>query len=109
MIFPYINDEPVVPIEIKDASHNWILFHGYLDSGADYSVFHPDVADILGINIYKGKKIFLTVGDGAKIESYINTLNVRFANKEFAAEISFCPSLGIGTNILGLRSFFDNF
>lgn len=109
MIFPYLNDEPVLPIKIRNKSNDWIPFHGYLDSGAGYSVFHRDVAEILGINIYQGKKIFLTVGNGAKIDGYIHGLLVRFAQKEFYADISFSPSLGIGTNIIGLKSFFDNF
>ncbi|MBI4009239.1 hypothetical protein HY357_03330 [Candidatus Roizmanbacteria bacterium] len=109
MIFPYLNDEPVLSIKIRNKSGDWIPFHGYLDSGAGYSVFHLDVAEILGIKIYQGKKIFLTVGDGAKIESYIHKLPVKFSEKEFTAEISFSPSLGTGTNILGMKSFFDNF
>lgn len=109
MIFPYLNGEPVLPIQIKNHSGNWITFHGYLDSGAAYSVFHVDVAEILGVKIYQGRKIYLTVGDGAKIETYIHQLLVKFGGKELAAEISFSPSLGTGTNILGMKSFFDHF
>ena len=61
------------------------------------------------IYIYKGKEILLTVGDGSKIPAFVHRLSVFFANKHFLADISFSPSLGIGANILGLRSFFDNF
>ena len=109
MIFPYLDNEPILPVGIKDRDNHWYLFYGYLDSGAGFSVFHQDVAKILTIDIFKGKKIFLTVGNGAKIETYIHKVPVRFAGKEFIAEISFSPNLGIGTNILGLKSFFDNF
>lgn len=109
MIFPYLDGNPVVPVEIQDNRGEWHKFFGYLDSGAGYSVFHADVAEILEIDIYKGKEIALTVGDGAKIESFVHRLPVNFANKELMAEISFSPSLGIGTNILGMKTFFDNF
>lgn len=109
MIFPYLDDEPVVPIEIQDHLGGWHKFYGYLDSGAGYSVFHTDVAEILGINIYKGREIDLTVGDGSKIPTFVHKLSVRFAGRQFLAEISFSPSLGIGANILGMKSFFDRF
>lgn len=109
MIFPYLENEPVIPIEIQGKSGVWQQFFGYLDSGAGYSVFHKDVAEILKINIYKGRKIDLTVGDGSEIPAYVHKLPVRFTGKEFIAELSFSPSLGIGSNILGMKSFFDNF
>lgn len=109
MIFPYLDGEPVLPVEIQDGCGEWHKFFGYLDSGARYSVFHIDVAEILGIDIYKGREIALTVGDGAKIESFIHKLPVIFAKKKLIAEISFSPSLGIGSNILGMKSLFDNF
>ncbi len=109
MIFPYINGESIVTFEIKSEVGIWIPFWAYVDSGARYSVFHPDHAKILGVNIYKGRKIPLTVGNGMNIDTYIHKLPVKFAEKEFTAEISFSPSLGTGTNILGMKSFFDNF
>ena len=109
MIFSYLDNEPIVPLEIQSISGQWIEFYAYLDSGAGYSVFHSDHAELLGVDIYKGKEIKLTVGDGSEIPTFIHKLSVRFAGQEFLAQISFSPSLGIGTNILGMKSFFDNF
>jgi len=109
MIFPYLDREPLIPLEIRKTDGNWLEFYAYVDSGAGYSVFHSDHAEVLGINIYKGRKINLTVGDGSEIPAFVHKLPVRFAGKKFIAEISFSPSLGIGTNILGIKSFFDNF
>jgi len=83
-----------------------------VDSGAGYSVFHADYAKALGINLKSGKsgrKINLLVGNGSKIETFVHKIPVRFANQEFVAEISFSSGLGIGTNILGMKSFFDKF
>lgn len=81
----------------------------YLDSSAGYSVFAKEYALAFGLNLKKGKKINLTVGNGEKIEAYVHRLPVKFASKEFIAEISFSPNLGVDTNILGMKSFFDNF
>lgn len=109
MIFPYIEGEPIVYLEIKAKDENWYNIPAYVDSGAGYSVFHVDYAEALGINFRSGREVSLTVGDGAEIPTFVHKLPVRFAGKEFIAEISFSPSLGIGTNILGMKSFFDNF
>lgn len=109
MIFPYIDDEPIVPLEIKSNKDEWIEFYAYIDSGAGFSVFHSDHAQVLGLTLQKGKKIFFTVGNGEKIPAYVHKIPTRFAGKEFLSEVAFSESLGIGTNLLGLASFFDKF
>ena len=109
MIFPYLDNEPIVPIEIKAKNGEWLEFHAYIDSGAGFSVFHSDHAEILGLKLESGRKIFFTVGSGEKIPAYIHKLPVKFAGKEFLAEVAFSSNLGVGTNLLGLASFFDNF
>jgi len=38
-----------------------------------------------------------------------NKILVKFAGKEFQAEVAFSSSLGVGVNLLGLTSFFDEF
>lgn len=109
MTFPYIDGEPIVPLEIQANSGEWIEFHSYIDSGAGFSVFHSDHAEVLGLKLEKGRKVFFTVGDGAQIPAYIHKIPVKFANRQFLAEIAFSPSLGVGTNLLGLASFFEKF
>lgn len=109
MIFPYLDDEPVVPLTIQGKNGEWLEFFAYIDSGAWFSVFHADYAGVLGLQIDRGRKIFLTVGDGAQIPAYVHKIPVKFAGKQFTAGIAFSPSLGVGTNLLGLTSFFEKF
>lgn len=109
MTFPYLDGEPIVPLTIQSKRGEWIELYAYIDSGAWFSVFHTDYAKSLGVQVDRGRKIFLTVGDGAQIPAYVHKLSVRFAGREFLAEIAFSPSLGVGTNLLGLVSFFDRF
>ncbi|MFQ6119186.1 MAG: hypothetical protein ACE5KE_04765 [Methanosarcinales archaeon] len=108
MEFPYIEMKgkllPIVPVEIKD-----VELYGFLDSGASYSIFHLDVADILELEVEEGDRIFVTLGDGSFISVYIHKLDVKFANKEFETQIGFSRYLGIGFNIIGRKGFFDNF
>lgn len=109
MKFQYIDGEPIASLDIQSKKGIWIEFHAYIDSGAGFSVFHSDDIEALGLKLEDGRKIFLTVGDGAQIPAYVHRIPVKFAGKEFLAEIAFSPSLGVGTNLLGLASFFDKF
>jgi hypothetical protein len=111
MIFPYIFLEgralPIVPLELK--GKEWIELHAFVDSGASYSIFHADIAEILGIEYTKGEKNYMTVGDGEKIPVFSHDINVRFNEMEFTAKIGFSNELGIGFDILGREGFFDRF
>jgi len=112
MKFPYVKYNnrylPIVPIEMK-GKEDWVVFDAYVDSGAGYSIFHIDVAEILGIDIEKGRESFVVVGDGSKIKVYIHDIEVRLADKEFRAVIGFSYRLGIGFNVLGQEDIFDRF
>jgi len=57
MIFPYLDNEPIVPLEMKAKNGEWLEFHAYIDSGAGFSVFHSDHAELLGLVLQKGRKI----------------------------------------------------
>ncbi len=113
MRFPYLPVDkkefaPIIPLKMfgKDG---WIGFEAYVDSGASFSIFHIDRAEILGIKYEKGERIHMTVGDGGLIEVFIHRLKVRLAGEGFFADIGFSKQLGIGFNLLGRKSFFDRF
>lgn len=113
MRFPYVEVEkgifaPVVRLEIA-APSRWIETEAYVDSGATYSIFRPEVAEILKINYSKGHKILLTVGDGGLIPVYLHNLKVKFAGHEFNATLGFSDKLGVEFNLLGRASFFKKF
>ncbi|ODS36993.1 hypothetical protein BEH94_08060 [Candidatus Altiarchaeales archaeon WOR_SM1_SCG] len=81
-----------------------------VDNGASYSVFKSNVADDLGINIYKGEPNPIMVGNGQKIIIYIHKLDIRLCGKTIRnAEIGFSNELNTGFNILGRKSIFDKF
>jgi len=99
---------PIVDIQIW-SSGRWVTFDAYVDSGATYTIFGPDNAEILGINLRSGRKIMIRVGDGKLIPVYLHKLPVQFSGQQFNATIGFSESLGVGFNILGRISFFDRF
>ena len=113
MRFPYYqlgpNDfAPIITLKIL-GKDGWTDLEAYIDSGASFSIFHKNRAEILGIDHRKGKRIYLTVGDGGLLTVYLHSLKVELANSRFNADIGFSDQLGVGFNLLGRRSFFDRF
>lgn len=113
MIFPYkkISSSkfgPIVPIVLQ-GKRRPVLFDVFVDSGADYSVFHEKVAILLGFKLTSGKKKIVTVGDGDEMLVYLHTVDVFFADYFFQAEIAFSSGLGAGFNLLGRKTFFEKF
>lgn len=113
MIFPYKKVSstkfgPIVPVVIR-GKHRPVLFDAFVDSGADYSVFHEKVAVLLGLKLISGKKKIVTVGDGDEMIIYLHTVDVNFAGFAFKASVAFSPGLGAGFNLLGRETFFEKF
>ncbi len=113
MIFPYkkiggMKYGPVAPIALKGLGR-WIPFDAFVDSGADYSVFHSDIALLIGLRLNSGEKKVVTVGDGDDMTVYVHTVPVRFAHFIFRAPIAFSSALGAGFNLIGRATFFEKF
>ncbi|MEK7077581.1 MAG: retropepsin-like aspartic protease [Patescibacteria group bacterium] len=101
----------------KDGQHfpmvEVILEHGaraisvkaLVDSGASFSVFHPEIAEYLGVKIERGRKIYLT-GIGGRILGYLHTLKLKLGRKTFRCKIVFSPEFKVSFNLLGRDNFF---
>ena len=111
MKFSYVNIRgkflPIVPIEIK-TKEGWVELRAFADSGATQSIF-SNFAEVLGVELEKGKRENAIVGDGSLIPIYLHKLKVNFANEQFNAVIGFSRRLGVEFNILGRKDFFDRF
>ncbi len=101
-------DFAVVPINFM--GQRSIHKRALVDTGAICSVFNSEIAEELGINIYKGKPKSLRVGNGQIITVYVHKLEVIICGKRIRqAEIGFSDELNVGFNILGRKSIFDKF
>jgi len=104
---------PIIPISLR-SKDGWIEVWAYVDSGAFYTIFDDKIAELLGIEITKGRKMLAVVGDGSFIPFYLHRLQVRLGEDEFTMEVGFSPKLGVGFNLLGMDLFdrykvtFDN-
>ena len=111
--FPYLKDAqgryaPLIYLQAWTGDR-WLYLQAYVDSGASWSVFHVDVAQLLGIKLNKAKRHYLSLGNGSVIPIYLQHIKVRFAGIEFSAPAGFSDALKVGFNLLGRAGFFSRF
>jgi len=89
-------------------------FVGYpviIDSGADYNIFHAEVADILGINLTKGDNRDIFGLGNQKIKGYEHNIQIKIPGlKTYTTAAVFSkkiPEHAFG--VLGNTGFFDHF
>jgi predicted aspartyl protease len=99
---------PIVSIWMKGLQEG-VEFKALVDSGAAYSVFQAEMAEILDLRLEQGKENYVCVGDGSMIKVYLHRIPVKLAGQEFEALIGFSRRLGIGFNIIGRLDIFDSF
>lgn len=111
--FPYLKDAlgryaPIVYLQTW-TGNRWLYLQAYVDSGASWSVFHVDVAQLLGIKLSRAKRHYIALGNGSVLPIYLNHIRVRFAGAEFTAPAGFSDALRVGFNLLGRAGFFSRF
>lgn len=83
-------------------------FFALIDSGATVSIFRSEVAESLGINIEKGKEMYLG-GVGGRIKGFLHRLTIEVAGKRFVCPIVFSRDYLVSFNLLGREGFFKRF
>jgi len=111
--FPYLKDAqghyaPLIYLQAW-TGNRWLYLQAYVDSGASWSVFHLDVAQLLGIKLTKAHRRYVTLGNGSVLPIYLEHVKVRFAGAEFLVPAGFSDALRMGFNLMGRAGFFDRF
>ena len=111
--FPYLKDAtghyaPIVYLPVWTGDR-WLYLQAYVDSGASWTVFHADVAELLGITLSKRGSRHMLLGNGNAIAVSLHRIRVRFAGRELAVPVAFSDALRVGFNLLGRAGFFDRF
>lgn len=111
--FPYMKDAhghyaPLVYLQAW-TGNRWLYLQAYVDSGASWSVFHLDVAQLLGIRLNRAKRRYIALGNGSVLPIYLQQIRVRFAGTEFLAPVGFSDALRSGFNLMGRAGFFTRF
>ena len=95
---------PVVDVELK-GKNKTLIVKALVDSGATFSIFRPEIADYLGIEIEKGKSIYLE-GIGGRILGYMHSLPLKLGERTFTCKLIFSQEFTVSFNLLGRDNFF---
>ena len=101
---------PIIPFEVSNGKKS-VRYLALVDSGSDLCVFHKEIADILDIDIEKGKKAHVSgVTEGEKQSYYIHPVTLSFGGLKHTADVGFMANLSkSGHGILGQYGFFDKY
>ncbi len=99
---------PIVPLKLK-GTNGFIEFQAFIDTGASYSLFPADVAEVLGLELEKGRKEEMVLGDGDILTVFVFNIEVSVAGKEFLAKIGFSKGIGVNLYIIGRKDIFERF
>jgi hypothetical protein len=98
---------PMIDVELI-GSRRRLVVKALIDSGATFSLFRPEIADYLGIEVSSGRSLYF-YGIKGKIFGYLHKIPVKVNQKRFDCYIAFSPELEVPFNILGRNNFFFPF
>jgi len=102
---------PVVPVRVKLKDLNF-QYEVLIDSGADFCLFHTEVAEYLEINLDKCKKGIVTGVGGKLSEYFLHPVSIEVGGWNYEMEVGFLPTIGGRSapyGIVGQKGFFENF
>ena len=111
--FPYLKDAsgrdaPLVYLQVW-TGNRWLYLQAYVDSGASWTIFHADVAELLHLKLSSKNRRYMALGNGNVIPVLLHRIRVRFAGAEFTVPVGFSDTLRVGFNLMGRAGFFDRF
>lgn len=109
-VYPDRPTLPIIPLEVhrRDGSSVSPPFMCLVDSGANVSLFHSDVAEALGLKLKKGLKQELG-GVAGTITGYLHRVKCSIAGYPFYCRIVFSEEISTPCPIIGRLDFFESF
>lgn len=100
---------PVIDIRML-WNHQSTRYRVLIDSGADFCIFHSDVAEVLKIPVVKGKKMTFYGTGGTPQKAYFHDVQIEIAGWPMKLYCGFSYDMqSLPYGILGQTGFFDRF
>lgn len=99
---------PVIPIHVHFGKFR-IAYETLVDSGADYSVFHAEIGEAIGIGVKKGKRVHFAGVSGVSQKGFRHPIKLGLGKQIFDCSVVFAFGLGIPYGILGQSELFKQF
>ena len=100
---------PIIPVTLK-LNKIEISYLALIDSGADFNIFHADIAKILKIDLSKLKNPVNFSGINGKGVGYFTSIDIGLNNNFINTPVVFSNDISDnGYGILGQQGFFNNY
>ena len=100
---------PVIPVTLVYGKH-FVHHAALLDSGADFNIFHADIAAYLGIPLTKGSRRNIWGLGGGPLKGYEHSLILKIRQITYKTTVTFSNQLPDNSlAVLGNKGFFDRF
>lgn len=102
---------PIIPVTLRFKNIE-LRYLALLDSGADFNIFHGEIAKILKINLPKLKNpmAFSGIKEGATGKGYFTTIDIGINDRYTNTPVVFSNDISSdGYGILGQQGFFNHY
>ena len=100
---------PIIPITLFYGKQ-FVIYEALVDSGADFCIFHADIAKILTIPLTKGQKRQVGGITGKLKTYYLHPITISIGGIKKSIEVGFSSYIAdFGHGVLGQNGFFDLF
>lgn len=126
MKFPYVRipirgprrkwiARPIIPVVLSLGGRQGfavksVIVDALIDSGADKSLFHADLAKEIGLKLEKGEREFFGGIEGGRFIAFIHRIQLQIVGMDARIEMAagFTEAIGVSA-LLGQEGFFDTF
>jgi len=112
--YPYIQTvvspvaRPMLLIAVRNAPHRRLPLVALVDSGADVSTFHLDIAMQIGIDL-GACRVAGVRGVGGSTQAYIAPVELEVEGRRFSADVRFTSGVPSMVALLGRSDVFERF
>lgn len=102
---------PVIEIIVKSDIEK-LPYYVLVDSGADFCLFHAEIAEALGISVDTGEVGVVKGIDGECSSYYLHKVKIDVGGCEKEIEVGFLPTIAGKTfpyGVVGQKGFFEHF
>ncbi len=98
---------PVIPVHVT--SKQRVAYEALVDSGADYSIFHAEIGEAIGLEARKGRRTIFAGVSGVAQEGFRHSVTIEVGTWRLPCSVVFAYGLKIPYGILGQAEWFDWF
>lgn len=100
---------PVIDILLMFGDKS-IEYEALIDSGADFCIFHAEMANILGIGVDQGKRMTFHGTGGTPQTAYFHQIQIKIGGRPMDLYCGFSYDMqSLPYGLLGQTGFFDKF